>query len=96
MSAPEITFAVEVVEAGRRTPLTLFIRTPSVEPEMPGCWTCVSGWRGAHARERRIYGATSLQALELSVPILQLSLDLVFPDGEILQDGLPFVIRAVP
>ena len=91
----EMVFAVETTTlSGACTPLTVYIRSPVIEPDRPGCWTCRFGWTGDNPREFCSCGATSLQALHLAIPLLQIRLDNAFSDGRILQDGMPFLLRA--
>ena len=58
-------------------------------------WECQVTWEGATAGSLRVYGATSVQCLTLTLRNLQGEMAALFPGKEITEAGVPWLLEGV-
>lgn len=58
-------------------------------------WECRVSWEGAAVGSLRIYGATSIQCLTLALHNLQSEMAATFPNAQITEDGVPWLLEPV-
>lgn len=71
--------------------VSVFIAKPVLDDRM-SCWTCLICISADEVRERKIYGASSLQALSLAASIVPSLILTFFPGEEFMESGTPVVL----
>ena len=65
------------------------LHQPQLAPEMPA-WACRVTWRGLLNGETQVFGATSLQSLDLATAFIAREMTAAFPGDRISQAGAPW------
>jgi hypothetical protein len=94
MTLGRLEFAVHVTGDFVDEQICVYLSSPAVLDDHPGCWTCLAGWTGRLALERPAFGATPLQAISVALPLLESLLHLRFANAEFFVDGRPFLLTS--